>query len=63
MVKTHGMEHAMEVLLRTMKSHIHCSQENRSCGREDEESEARTLGFRCPGVCLLEVLEGIDREA
>jgi len=59
---SHGMEHGMEVFLRAMETCVDGGQGNRSCGREYQESESCSLGFRIPGVCFLLVLEGIDGE-
>ena len=57
---THGVEHGMEKLLRTMQAHINGWEEDHTRRREDEEGKSSSLGLGMPGVSLLEVLEGID---
>lgn len=59
---TNRMEHAMEDLLSTMKPYIYCTQSNSPCRWENQKSKSCSLGCGVPCMCLLEILEGIDRE-
>ena len=56
------MEHRVEILLRTMQSHIHSCKENRTRRGEDKEGQSGALGLGMPGMSLLQILERINRE-
>jgi hypothetical protein len=43
-----------------IKSYVYRAQRNRPCRRENQERKPRPLRLRMPGMCFLQILEGIN---